>query len=46
MVHPLITSAFELMPKRHISIPERILRIALPFLLGVPYLGVLLLFLP
>jgi uncharacterized membrane protein len=46
MPRPLITSAFELMPKRHIGIPERIFRISIPFLLGVPYLLILLFFLP
>jgi uncharacterized membrane protein len=46
MFHPLITSAFELMPTRHIGIPERIFRIILPFLLGIPYLVLLLFFLP
>ena len=38
MFHPLITSAFELMPTRKIGIPERIFRLALPFLLGIPWL--------
>jgi uncharacterized membrane protein len=46
MFHPLITSAFELMPTRKIGIPERMFRLALPFLLGIPYLVLLLFFLP
>jgi uncharacterized membrane protein len=46
MFHPLITSAFELMPTRKIGIPERIFRLALPFLLGIPWLILLLFLLP
>jgi len=46
MFHPLITSAFELMPTRRIGIPERIFRLALPFLLGIPWLILLLFLLP
>jgi len=46
MFHPLITSAFELMPTRKIGIPERIFRLALPFLLGIPWLILLLVLLP
>jgi uncharacterized membrane protein len=46
MFHPLITSAFELMPTRKIGIPERIFRLALPFLLGIPWLLLLLFLLP
>ncbi|MFA5295078.1 MAG: small multi-drug export protein [Methanoregulaceae archaeon] len=46
MLHPLITSAFELMPTRRIGIPERIFRLALPFLLGIPWLLILLVLLP
>jgi hypothetical protein len=36
MFHPLITSAFELMPTRKIGMPERLFRISIPFLLGIP----------
>lgn len=46
MFHPLITSAFELMPTRKIGIPERIFRLALPFLLGIPWLLILFVLLP
>ena len=46
MFHLLITSAFELMPTRKIGIPERIFRLALPFLLGIPWLILLLFLLP
>ncbi len=46
MLHPIITSVFELMPVRHIGVPERIFRLALPFLLGIPYLVVLFFSLP
>lgn len=46
MFHPLITSAFELMPTRKIGIPERIFRILLPFLLGIPWLLILFVLLP
>lgn len=46
MFHPLITSAFELMPTRKIGIPERLFRLALPFLLGIPWLIILLFILP
>ncbi|KUG14434.1 hypothetical protein ASZ90_015924 [hydrocarbon metagenome] len=46
MFHPLITSAFELMPTRKIGIPERLFRLALPFLLGIPWLILLLFLLP
>jgi uncharacterized membrane protein len=37
MVHPLITSVLELTPARKIGIPERLIRIALPFAIGLLY---------
>jgi hypothetical protein len=43
MLHPVITSAFELNPSRRIGIPERVLRILFPFALGISYLLLLLL---
>jgi uncharacterized membrane protein len=46
MFHPLITSAFELMPTRKIGIPERLFRLSIPFLLGIPYLVILYFILP
>ncbi|MDD1709135.1 MAG: small multi-drug export protein [Methanoregulaceae archaeon] len=46
MFHPLITSAFELMPTREIGIPERLFRLSIPFLLGIPYLVILYFVLP
>jgi uncharacterized membrane protein len=46
MLHPLITSAFELMPTRKIGIPERLFRLSIPFLLGIPYLIALYFVLP
>jgi hypothetical protein len=42
MLHPVITSAFELNPSRRIGIPERVLRILFPFGLGIAYLILLL----
>ena len=46
MLHPVITSAFELSPTRKIGIPERIFRILFPFALGIPYLVLLYFALP
>jgi uncharacterized membrane protein len=46
MVHPFITSALELMPSRHIGIPERVIRIILPFAIGLSYYLPLLAFMP
>jgi uncharacterized membrane protein len=46
MLHPVITSAFELSPTRKIGIPERIFRILFPFLLGIPYVFLLYFALP
>jgi uncharacterized membrane protein len=46
MLHPVITSAFELSPTRKIGIPERIFRILFPFLLGIPYVILLYFALP
>jgi len=37
MLHPLITSVLELTPARKIGIPERLIRIALPFVIGLLY---------
>ena len=46
MFHPLVTSVFELMPARPVGIPERIIRVLLPFAMGSVYLGLLLGFMP
>ncbi|MDD1707425.1 MAG: small multi-drug export protein [Methanoregulaceae archaeon] len=46
MLHPVITSAFELNPLRRIGIPERVFRILFPFALGISYLILLLLAMP
>jgi uncharacterized membrane protein len=37
MLHPLITSVLELKPTRKIGIPERLIRLGLPFTIGLLY---------
>lgn len=37
MLHPLITSVLELKPAREIGIPERLIRLGLPFAIGFLY---------
>jgi uncharacterized membrane protein len=37
MFHPVISSALELMPSRKIGIPERIIRVILPFAIGLAF---------